>query len=449
MKTRIPALFVMCLSIFLFSCSSGDDDSSTSSSTTGSTEYCYEPSSTVDTTTTTTGNYAVVDTNQTTCFDSSSGSAVTCTGTSDTDTAYDADFARNQPSYTVNSAGTIVTDNNTSLMWTQSTDTNDDDAIDTDDKMTMVDAVAYCDDLSLGGHSDWRLPDIKTLYSLITFNGGDPSSYTGTDTSSLTPFIHSDFDWAFGDQAAGERIIDGQYLTSTRNVNSVFADTNPNDAFFGVNFVDGRIKSYPCNSSTSTYYVRCVRGNTDYGLNNFTSTNSGTTISDSATGLMWQQTDAPSTDWDDAVDTCRSATTAGFSDWRLPNVKELQSIVDYTRSPDTTSSGAIDSLFSVSAITNEEGTTDQPYYWSSTTHKTNSGDGQAGAYVPFGRALGYFQSEVQDVHGAGAQRSNNKTNVSGTAGASSLTNSTGTFYYKGPQGDILREDNYVRCVRDI
>lgn len=32
-------------------------------------------------------------------------------------------------------------------------------------------------------------------------------------------------------------------------------------------------------------------------------------------------------------------------DWRLPNAKELQSIIDYTRSPDTTKSAAFDLAF--------------------------------------------------------------------------------------------------------
>ncbi|MCP4750715.1 MAG: DUF1566 domain-containing protein [Proteobacteria bacterium] len=422
---------------------SDDDDDDTSPST--DTSYCYEPSSTVATTTSTTGNYVVVDTDQTTCFDSSLGSTTTCTGTSDSDTAYDADFTGNQPSYSLNGDGTVVTDNNTDLMWAQSTDTNDDGSVNDSDKMTMADGVSYCENLSLGGYDDWRLPDIKTLYSLITFNGGDPSSYDETDTSILTPFIHSAFDWAFGDQNAGERLIDGQYLTSTRNENQVFSDTNPGDAFFGVNFVDGRIKSYECNGAERTYYVRCVRGNTDYGLNNLSSTDSGATVSDSATGLMWQQSDTQSTDWDNAVDTCKNATTASNSDWRLPNAKELQSIVDYTRSPDTTGSAAIDSVFASTSFANEEGATEWPWYWASTTHKTYLNVGKSGAYVTFGRALGYFQNAVQDVHGAGAQRSNYKLDVSSTPGA----NAYDTFYYHGPQGDILRLGNYVRCVRDI
>jgi hypothetical protein len=78
----------------------------------------------------------------------------------------------------------------------------------------------------------------------------------------------------------------------------------------------------------------------------------------------------------------------------------------------------------------------------------NAGDGSNAAYVSFGRALGYMNGQILDVHGAGSQRSNDKLNVATEPGAKSAT-SNGTFYYKGPQGDILRMANMVRCVRDI
>jgi hypothetical protein len=95
-----------------------------------------------------------------------------------------------------------VTGNVTGLIWTQSTDTNGDSSVDYLDRMSQNSAVSYCESLSLGGYDDWRLPDIKTLYNLILFTGEDPSSYSGTDTSGLVPFIDSDFDWAYGVRGA-------------------------------------------------------------------------------------------------------------------------------------------------------------------------------------------------------------------------------------------------------
>ena len=195
------------------------------------------------------------------------------------------------------------------------------------------------------------------------------------------------------------------------------------------------------------FYVLCVAGNNEYGMNNFVD-NSNTTITDNATGLMWQQNDSDSVNWDDAVEQCESATTASYDDWRLPNAKELQSIVDYSRSPDTHNSAAIDPLFNSTSFTNEEGETDWGAYWSSSTHENYQNDGSNAAYLAFGRALGYMNGSIMDVHGAGAQRSDDKLDVSSEPGVSSGSGATGTYYYKGPQGDILRNDNKVRCVRD-
>ena len=94
-------------------------------------------------------------------------------------------------------------------MWQQSPDTNGDGMINATDKLTYAEAVAGASMLTLGGYTDWRLPTIKELYSLILFDGSDPSGNEGADTSNLIPFIDSAyFDFAYGDTSSGERIID-------------------------------------------------------------------------------------------------------------------------------------------------------------------------------------------------------------------------------------------------
>ena len=388
-------------------------------------------------------SYAIVDTAQSQCFESSSGNETSCNGEGS-----DAYYQGNQPSYTVSDSGLTVADNITGLVWQQSVDINDDNQVSYSDKMTQSEAVSYCQNLSLDGIDNWRLPSIKESYSLILFSGKDPSNFTGTDTSGLTPFISSVFERAFGDLttnegiAAGDRIIDGQFASSTLYVSTTM---NGDPTMFGVNFVDGRIKGYP--THIKEFYVMCVTGNDQYGINNFQD-NGDQTVSDNATGLMWQQTDSDSDDWEHALQLCEFSTLANHNDWRLPNAKELQSIVDYNKSPDTDNSAAIDDVFSATSFLNEESVLDWGFYWSATTHIDNSDNGSNAAYVAFGRALGYMNGNVLDVHGAGAQRSNDKLDVSSEPGASSAT-VNGTFYYKGPQGDILRNKNKVRCVRDI
>jgi len=385
--------------------------------------------------------YNVVDTGQTAFYDNTSQIGAPSIG--DAFYGQDAQFTGNAPSYTLSGDGLTVYDNVTDLTWTQSPDIDGDGDIDADDKFSYAEAVSYVDTLNtanFGGFSDWRLPDIKEIYSLIDFSGLDPSGYNGTDTSGLTPFIDTDyFDFGYGDTSSGERIIDAQMASSTLYVGNTGNDGG--STMFGVNFADGRIKGYGLTlfGSDKTFYVYYVRGNTDYGDNDFADNSDGT-ITDMATGLMWSQDDSGGgMNWEDAlawVQQKNAENYLGHSDWRLPDVKELQSIVDYTRSPQTTSSAALDAVFNITSITIENGSSDYPYFWSGTTHANWQGGGQSGSYVSFGEAMGYMNNWI-DVHGAGSQRSDPKD-------GDPADYPTG----HGPQGDAIRIFNFVRLVRD-
>lgn len=376
--------------------------------------------------------YPIVSTNQTVFYDTINEISAPTAG--EAFYGQDAQYSRNEPNYVDNGDGT-VTDMLTGLMWQQSPDTDGDGDIDAADKMTYAEAVAGAESFNLAGYDDWRLPTIKELYSLILFSGIDPSGYEGTNTDNLVPFINTEFfDFAYGDTDAGERIIDAQFASSNMYVDG--------ELLFGVNFADGRIKGYglqmPFGPGDKTFFVMYVRGNTEYGINNFLD-NGDSTITDNATGLMWMKNDSKvGMNWEAALNFAENREYAGYSDWRLPDVKELQSIVDYTRSPGTTSSAAIDPLFNCTQITNEAGEVDYPFYWSSTTHNNwSTGVGGFASYVSFGRAMGYMNG-WEDVHGSGAQRSDPKTGD---------PNDYPTGH--GPQGDAIRILNYVRCVRDI
>ena len=377
----------------------------------------------------------VVDTGQSACYDNNA--QITCPQAGAGFYGQDAQYAGTQASYTNNGNGT-VTDNVTGLVWQQTPDSNGDGNIGASDKFTLTKAEAYAASLNaqnFAGYNDWRLPTIKELYSLMDFRGTDPSGETGTDTSGLTPFIDTRyFAFGYGDTSAGERIIDAQFATSTRYVSTTMGG---NETMFGVNFADGRIKGYPINNKT--FYVLCVRGDS-YGENQFVDNGNGT-ISDQASGLMWAQQDSGAgMNWEQSLAWAVQKNTEnylGYNDWRIPNAKELQSIVDYSRSPDTTGSAALNSLFTASAITNEAGKTDYPFYWSSTTHVMSNNKAFNAAYVAFGRALGYWNGNWVDVHGAGAQRSDPKSG-----------NPADYPFGHGPQGDAIRIYNYARLVRD-
>jgi hypothetical protein len=394
--------------------------------------------------------YAIADTRQLAC--SSASAAIDCPAMGEPFFGQDAQYAGRKPAYTKSVDGLTVLDKVTGLTWQHGPDTNGDGAITYDDKLDAARAAAYCRAINAGGYggfNDWRLPSIKELYSLIDFQGTDPGPQA-TDTSGLTPFIDlSYFDFAYGQPAAGERIIDAQYASAT----SYVADA---EQMFGVNFADGRIKAYPATlPAMKKYYVQCVRGDAAYGVNDFVD-NGDQTITDKATGLTWTKYDsATPMDWEHAlawVQERNARKHLGYDDWRLPDAKELQSIVDYTRSPDgPAGSAAIAPPFTSTAIVNEGRQADYPWYWASTTHQGPSGPSEA-VYVAFGRALGWVKLPpeatcytLRDIHGAGAQRSDFK--AGGNVPALGPACAGGMAYGLGPQGDVRRGANWVRLVR--
>ncbi|MFI3288024.1 MAG: DUF1566 domain-containing protein [Rikenellaceae bacterium] len=319
-------------------------------------------------------NYKIVDTGQTKFFDDTKEIAAPQKG--QPFYGQDAAFQGIEASYTDNGDGTII-DNVTGLVWQKAYEV-----------MSYKEAVEAAKKLTLAGKSDWRLPTIKEAYSLILFSGSDVNPELSGSGNGGNPFVNTEyFDFKYA--ANGNRAIDSQMLTSSLYVGS----TETENLVFGVNFADGRIKGYGLGlgGQDKQFMVRFVRG-AAYGVNDFKSNGDGT-ISDKATSLMWSAADSKSAmNWEEALayaEEMNAEGYLGYSDWRVPNAKELQSIVDYSRSPLTTSSAAIDPLFESTVITDEAGCDDYAFYWTSTTHE-NSGTtaGGAGIYVAFGRSLG-------------------------------------------------------------
>jgi len=347
----------------------------------------------------------------------------------------DAQYPSNTPSYDDNGDGT-VTDQVTGLMWEKA-----------ERRMEWAEAPAAAAAAATGGYDDWRVPTIKELYSLILFSGNQGSGQPDSSTppADAVPFIDTTtFDFSYSDSG---RYIDVQFITSTEYVAQVMGGQS---CFFGVNFADGRIKCYPLTGHREDprFYARFVRGNPDYGQNDFHNNDNGT-VTDRASGWMWAEIDSGdprfaefvantekkngAMNWEEALRFAEELRFAGHDDWRLPTAKQLQSILDYSRSPDTTGSPAIDPVFDTTTITNEAGAPDYPYFWSSTSFRP----GVDAVVIEFGRALGYFTPpgrplDHYDVHGAGSQRTDPKT---------------GSPDVHGPQGDVQRVYNYVRVIR--
>jgi hypothetical protein len=140
--------------------------------------------------------------------------------------------------------------------------------------------------------------------------------------------------------------MSGGYWVSTNHVSSSWVwafgshDGSVTDLY--------KSDNYPCG-------VRAVRGGQNQSSNNFIDNGNGT-VTDTQTNLMWQQGTAQNTMlWKDALAQCENLSLGGYQDWRLPNIKELFSIVDYGRQ-----NPAINTQF-FTVIDNYS------IYWSSTT----------------------------------------------------------------------------------
>lgn len=244
--------------------------------------------------------YQLPDTGQTECYDNY-GNVINCTTFYGEDAQYEGD----QPAYQDNGNGT-VTDLNTGLMWQQ----------DGGNYGTLGDAEHYCTTLTLGGYTDWRIPNRRELVSIVDYGQYNPSINTGVFSVSAS----------------------SAYWSSTPLVN-VFL---PNYVWSTI-FENGLVV-YNSSNPEALLYVRCVRGDS-LPLGQFIDNGDGTVI-DHTTGLIWERQGWPSGrfvpkgTWQDALADCENLILAGYDDWRLPNIRELESLVDFTRYNPTIDSAA-------------------------------------------------------------------------------------------------------------
>ena len=206
----------------------------------------------------------------------------------------DSDFLINPPSFTDNNNGT-VTDNITGLMW-QKIDGGE---------MIFEDAANYCATLNLGGKNDWRLPTSHELFDI-------------NDYSRINPALNT------------------TYFSTTQAEYWWTSDLRADDPsrVWVVN-AGGGIGAHPKSETisaggTKRFHVRAIRGTYLYVINPVHLKDNGDgTITDNLTGLIWQQTPSanPMT-WEEALVYASDLKSGGKSGWRMPNIKELQSLND-------------------------------------------------------------------------------------------------------------------------
>ncbi|MEA1922676.1 MAG: DUF1566 domain-containing protein, partial [Pseudomonadota bacterium] len=170
---------------------------------------------------------------------------------------------------------------------------------DTEDFINALNTANY------GGYDDWRMPTYRELSRLV-------------DSSHIEPAITTDF---FPNVATTGDI---RYFTSTTvrsNISSVV------EILFGSGAV-ARV------SKSGLRNVRAVRSGSSQSLPLAPLVdNDDGTVSDPNTGLMWQQAEPGLMAWQNALYYCENLvlpSAGGYDDWRLPDLKELQSLADYS-----------------------------------------------------------------------------------------------------------------------
>ena len=116
---------------------------------------------------------------------------------------------------------------------------------------------------------------------------------------------------------------------------------------------------FPCPAPGEPYYGQ--DGNLAYNSMSFTDNGNGT-LTDNVTGLTWQQTDVADKTWAEAVDYCNNLDLGGHTDWQLPALVELDSIMDLSVDTDT-GAAAINPIFTGTAAAG---------YWTSTEDPDDS-----------------------------------------------------------------------------
>ncbi len=273
------------------------------------------------------------------------------------------------PRFTDNGDGT-VRDNLTGLTWLKDggcLKKKWNDALQTIADLNANPGTYTCLEYS-ANYSDWRLPNIKELESLVNYGVSNPAQWLNSSGFSK---VKSNYYWS---------------STSYKSTMAWIISMNG-----GVDKPISKSKSYYMlpvrmssadtpyelpNTGQTLSYASGDDGNIQAGIEwpspRFTDNGDGT-VRDNLTGLMWlKDGGCLKKKWNDALQTIADLNanpgtytcleySANYSDWRLPNIKELESLVNY-------------GVSNVSEWLNAEGflNTVSSKYWSSTAYLTTN-----------------------------------------------------------------------------
>jgi len=281
---------------------------------------------------------SVVGTGQTKCYDDEK--VIPCPKPGEPFYGQDANYTINPPMTFAKLDGkgnplpddvkewSMVKDINTGLIWEGKSD--DGSIHDKVNKYNWQDAqdvfISKLNKEKFGGYSDWRLPTTEELRNINYYDKCDPSI----------------------DKTYFPNTVTILYWCSTEAANSI-------NSAWGVGFYCGHDSGSVL--KWSSWPVRAVRGIQVQSFDNLINNGDGT-VTDKNTHLIWQQEEAGKMTWKNALAYCENLKLAGKDDWRLPTIKELESLTQLNKFEP-----ALDKKYFPNIGSSYNGSS----YWSSTT----------------------------------------------------------------------------------
>ena len=282
------------------------------------------------------------ETGQKTCYDAA-GAVIACAGTGQ-DGELQAGVAWLNPRF-VSGTGAeadCMIDTLTGLMWPKNGNL-------ANGTKTWQEALTYSNDLNYCGYTDWRLPDRKELFSLINWEESNPATWLNTQGfnnvqsdyywSSSTIAYYPDYAWLvymwYGN-------VYGYSKSSSGYVWPVRAGQSGSFGSFSVELPKtGQTTCYDSGGAV----IACAGTGQDGELQTGIAWPNprfvpgigaeANCMIDKLTGLMWPKNGnlaGTTKTWQEALTYSNDLNYCGHTDWRLPNVNELESLVNLEES---------------------------------------------------------------------------------------------------------------------
>lgn len=218
-----------------------------------------------------------------------------------------------------------VTDTLTGLMWQKTPTVNNV----TERNWTL--SLDFCTNSSIGDYDDWRMPNLREMLSLLDYYyyslAVDTSAFLFLDTDDTVYWTSTNVDG--DDNSAWCVDIDsGITAAESKALNFYWV--------WAVRDDDGNAAAEVARTGQSASLVNYDDGYFDNGViwpdARFVDNGDGT-VTDILTGLMWlQDADAVTArSWASAVSAAAAAGAGDHHDWRLPNIRELESLLDMSQ----------------------------------------------------------------------------------------------------------------------